>query len=163
MGRPPAKCGTFSAYKRHLRNGEAIDEACQEAARVQSQAQTEKKRQQRPPRPPAKKPEEKPPRRRTLIEEILVSLPDVEPPCGREDVLRRGLAKVSKAIDVVFEIDPTKLAPLLREQREMARELESLSEGPREVSLADELERARAKRSARAANPADPRTVGHSS
>lgn len=30
-----AECGTFTAYKRHKRNGEPIDEACAQAARDQ--------------------------------------------------------------------------------------------------------------------------------
>lgn len=35
MARPPAPCGTFSAYKRHKRKGEPVDDACAEAARNQ--------------------------------------------------------------------------------------------------------------------------------
>lgn len=38
MGRPPAPCGTFTAYKRHKRNGESVDEACAQAARDQTRA-----------------------------------------------------------------------------------------------------------------------------
>ncbi|MEV8477857.1 WhiB family transcriptional regulator [Streptomyces sp. NPDC051173] len=30
-GRPPAPCGTESAYQRHLRNSEPIDDACRQA------------------------------------------------------------------------------------------------------------------------------------
>lgn len=33
MARQLAPCGTFSAYKRHKRNGEPVDAACQTAAR----------------------------------------------------------------------------------------------------------------------------------
>lgn len=32
MARPLAPCGTFSAYKRHKRNGEAVDDECRRAA-----------------------------------------------------------------------------------------------------------------------------------
>jgi hypothetical protein len=32
-GRPLANCGSFSAYRRHARNNQPIDPACQEAAR----------------------------------------------------------------------------------------------------------------------------------
>lgn len=31
-----APCGTFTAYKRHKRNGEPVDDDCREAARVES-------------------------------------------------------------------------------------------------------------------------------
>lgn len=33
MPRPPAPCGTYPAYRRHLRNREAVDEACRRAQR----------------------------------------------------------------------------------------------------------------------------------
>lgn len=36
MAREPAACGTFTAYKRHKRNGEPVDEACAQAARDQA-------------------------------------------------------------------------------------------------------------------------------
>lgn len=35
MARPLAECGTFTAYKRHKRNGEPVDLACAQAARDQ--------------------------------------------------------------------------------------------------------------------------------
>ena len=35
MARPLAECGTFTAYKRHKRNGEPVDLACAQAAREQ--------------------------------------------------------------------------------------------------------------------------------
>ncbi|MGK5731391.1 WhiB family transcriptional regulator [Streptomyces sp. URMC 124] len=35
-GRPPAKCGTESAYQRHVREGEPIDAACRAAHNVQA-------------------------------------------------------------------------------------------------------------------------------
>jgi len=35
MVRPLAECGSFTAYKRHKRNGEPVDEACAQAARDQ--------------------------------------------------------------------------------------------------------------------------------
>jgi antitoxin (DNA-binding transcriptional repressor) of toxin-antitoxin stability system len=39
-----APCGTFTAYKRHKRNGEPVDEACAQAARDQKNARAEAKR-----------------------------------------------------------------------------------------------------------------------
>lgn len=40
-----AECGTFTAYKRHKRNGEAVDELCAAAAREQKNARVEAKRE----------------------------------------------------------------------------------------------------------------------
>lgn len=39
-----AECGTFTAYKRHLRRGESVDEACAEAARGQKNARKDAER-----------------------------------------------------------------------------------------------------------------------
>jgi hypothetical protein len=30
-GRPPAECGTDGAYRRHIKNGEPVDDACRQA------------------------------------------------------------------------------------------------------------------------------------
>lgn len=45
MPRPPAECGTFAAYRRHLRNEEVVDEACQEAARAEKAGRRAKDRE----------------------------------------------------------------------------------------------------------------------
>jgi hypothetical protein len=34
-------CGTYAAYRRHLRNSEAVDDACAEAARVQKNSRVD--------------------------------------------------------------------------------------------------------------------------
>lgn len=44
MARPRAACGTFSAYKRHKRLGEPVDDACAQAARDQKNARAAAKR-----------------------------------------------------------------------------------------------------------------------
>lgn len=44
MARPRAECGTFSAYKRHKRNGDPVDEACAQAARDQKNSRVSEKR-----------------------------------------------------------------------------------------------------------------------
>lgn len=41
-----AECGTFTAYKRHKRNHEPVDEACAAAAREQKNARRESERQE---------------------------------------------------------------------------------------------------------------------
>ena len=40
----PAPCGTFTAYKRHKRNGEPVDDACAQAARDQKNARKDAER-----------------------------------------------------------------------------------------------------------------------
>lgn len=45
MARPLAECGTFSAYKRHKRNGDPVDDACAEAAREQKNSRVATKRE----------------------------------------------------------------------------------------------------------------------
>lgn len=47
MGRPQAPCGTFTAYKRHKRNHEPVDEECAQAARDQKNSRVEAKREER--------------------------------------------------------------------------------------------------------------------
>ncbi|GAA1323078.1 hypothetical protein GCM10020360_28190 [Nonlabens tegetincola] len=45
MARPPAPCGTFTAYKRHSRKGEPVDTACAQAARDQKNERAERGRE----------------------------------------------------------------------------------------------------------------------
>lgn len=143
MGRPPAPCGTFTAYKRHKRNGEEPCEKCRAAAKVQSRMQTDRKNL----RPPSS--------------EILAQMPVESLPADRVSVLKQALVKVSKAIDVVLETDPAKLAPLLREQREISREIDELAGAEsKEASLADQLAEARANRAARASAAVSPGAGG---
>lgn len=40
MPRPPAPCGTESAYKRHMRKGEPVDDLCRQAMREASAARS---------------------------------------------------------------------------------------------------------------------------
>jgi len=44
MGRQLAECGTFTAYKRHKRNDEVVDDACAQAARDQKNPRAAAKR-----------------------------------------------------------------------------------------------------------------------
>src|SRR5690554_4493455 len=45
MARKLAECGTFTAYKRHKRLGEAVDEACAQAARDQKNVRSAAERE----------------------------------------------------------------------------------------------------------------------
>lgn len=46
MARSLAPCGSFSAYKRHKRNGEEVDSGCAQAARDQANARNASKREE---------------------------------------------------------------------------------------------------------------------
>lgn len=53
MPRPLAPCGTFSAYRRHLRRDEPVDDACREAANAEARERRAAKREQQTVRVPA--------------------------------------------------------------------------------------------------------------
>jgi len=142
--RPKAPCGTYSAYKRHLREKTPVDDACAAARDARTEDAAQKRRAAKseprilsivtaapksPPAPPAD--------------------PDPDPEeLTQVQILREGLAAVRAAITVVRSNDPARLAPLLKEQREIARELAQLgtAEGAKSESLASQLAAARAAR-----------------
>jgi len=135
MPRPPAPCGTYSAYKRHKRLGERVDAACEKA-------QHERVAEVKANRKSALTAE------RTLR---IVPPPAPRATTSRLDMLREALDVVNTAIQVVATEDPTKLAPLIREKRELAREIDAIeSDGANPVAtLADQLAAATAARAAR--------------
>lgn len=53
MPRPLAPCGTFSAYRRHLRRDELVDDACREAANAEARGRRAAKREKQTVRVPA--------------------------------------------------------------------------------------------------------------
>jgi hypothetical protein len=136
MPRPKAPCGTYSAYKRHLRDGSPVDPAC-EAAR---NARTEQVAAQRKAAKAGK----------PVLTLVATADSSEGTPYRRVDVLREGLEVVRDAIRAVAQTEPARLAPLLKEQREIARELGELeaAEGAKNDSLAEQLRRARAARQA---------------
>jgi hypothetical protein len=136
--RPKAPCGTYSAYKRHLRDGSPVDAVC-------AGARDERTREVAAERS-AKK----------FAAPVLTLVP-ADPAADekrmqRVEVLREGFDVVRAAIAVVKLSEPARLAPLLKEQREIARELGEIdaAEGAKSESLGEQLARARAARQARA-------------
>lgn len=109
MARPPAPCGTFTAYKRHRRKGEPVDEMCQAAAKVESKKQVDGMNF----RPPS--------------EEALAAAASVPPSRSREEALRRNLLLIERAMEIVAEDEPSKLAPLSKRHSDLLAELEGLS------------------------------------
>ncbi|MBO3663723.1 hypothetical protein [Microbacterium stercoris] len=132
MGRPKAPCGTDAAYRRHLRNGEPVDDACR-------QAHTEAQRERR--RSPAATP--------TASAEIEVPA-EASGDADDGDDMKLIVDTLRTAFKTVAKKDPTKLAPIAREFRTAVVEASRAGDAPKELSLADQLAAARAARAARA-------------
>ncbi len=135
MGKPKAPCGTDAAYRRHLRNGETVDEACRDAHAAARRGDR---------RSPAAAPKSVP-----------LFKPDPPPSDTSDDDEIDDMALIVKTLRGAFvqiaAEDPTKLAPIAREFRAVVEAVRGPVEQPKELSLADQLEAARAARAARAA------------
>lgn len=116
MPRPPAPCGTLSAYKRHKRKGEAVDQACMAAMRADSsgrKASVDDDAQSAP------------------IVRLLggsVEMPDA--PAGDVDAraeLLANMALVKKAMEAIAEADPLKIVTLSKRHSELVDELVKVS------------------------------------
>lgn len=130
MGRPKAPCGTDAAYRRHLRNGEPVDDACRKAHTMAGRAHR---------RSPA------------------AGVGDASPGAaaaasdGDGDDMQLIVDTLRKAFKAVAAEDPTKLAPIAREFRAAVEAARGPVEPPKELTLAEQLAEARAARAARAA------------
>lgn len=116
MARPPAPCGTLSAYKRHKRKGEPVDPACMAAMKADSasrRASADDDAQSSP----------------------IVALPggSVEMPAApKADVdaraeLLANMALVKKAMEAIAEADPLKIVTLSKRHSELVDELVKVS------------------------------------
>lgn len=138
MGRPLAACGTFSAYKRHKRNGEPVDDACAQAARDQANERNAGKRVSG-----AEK-----------VKAALAVLPEPEPePEAGVDELAEAYETLNW-IKALMAAGTQQGAAALAKQRlevvALIKRLEGAAK-PKE-SMLDELARKRAERLAKAAN-----------
>lgn len=142
MGRPLAECGTFTAYKRHKRNGEPVDDACAQAARDQANERNAGKRASG-----AEK-----------VRAALAALPEPDPEPESEPVT--GVDELAEAyetlnwIKALMAAGTQQGAAALAKQRlevvALIKRLEGAAK-PKE-SMLDELARKRAERLAKAAN-----------
>jgi hypothetical protein len=116
VARPPAPCGTESAYKRHKRKGEAVDAACMNAMRAAARDRSAGDDDRADPRP-------------------VVALPggSVEmpaAPAGDVDAraeLLANMALVKKAMEAIAEADPLKIVQLSKRHSELVEELVKVS------------------------------------
>lgn len=140
MGRPKAPCGTDAAYRRHLREGVEIDEACRRA-HTEAGRKSSGRTKPRAPKTPAFKP-----------------TPDAPPADGppaddatQVDDMKLIVDTLRTAFTTIAASDPTRLAPISREFRAAVDAARGPAETPKELTLADQLAQARAARTARAA------------
>lgn len=116
MARPPAPCGTLSAYKRHKRKGETVDQACMAAMKADSAS------------------------RRAGVDDDAQSAPIVTLPGGSVEMpaapagdvdaraeLLANMALVKKAMEAIAEADPLKIVQLSKRHSELVDELVKVS------------------------------------
>lgn len=128
MPRPPAPCGSYSAYKRHLRKGEPVDAACRRASDERVAEQKDAREAGRPAR--TKTAPATPPDDFENWEDFDAErreAPEV-PPATRTRVerLQWGLSLVEAAMAHVSGEEPAKLAPLSKRHSELLAEIEAL-------------------------------------
>lgn len=110
MARPKAPCGTYSAYKRHLREKSQPCEPCLEARAVRIAEQRAQRRSNS----------------RASADVVQDSAPSASGTPSRMDQLEWNLSKVVLAISNVSESDPSKLAPLSKRHSELLAEIAAL-------------------------------------
>lgn len=106
MPKPPAPCGTKPAYERHLRNNEEVDDACRRANTVAKRQQREAERRPEPGTEPEP-----------------VTVPEV---ASRGNDLDRAREVLWRSIQYAVAEDPTRVSGLVKELREVWREIESI-------------------------------------
>lgn len=116
MPRPPAPCGTMSAYRRHKKKGEAVDAACHRAMLEESRARSGRADDEAQSAP-------------------IVTLPggQVKMPAAPEGdldaraELLANMALVKKAMEAIAEADPLKIVTLSKRHSELVEELVRVS------------------------------------
>lgn len=143
MPRPLAACGTYTAYKRHVRRGEPVDADCRAAQKTRDGARSTSApaRAQRAAKKPAAPaaPPTAPVTAAPLTHDGHVS---------RVEVLVEMLQDSRELVKKLRDSDPARAYLQMREQREILRELSGLQGNGqvKGVTLADQLAAARANR-----------------
>lgn len=119
MPRPPAPCGTLSAYKRHRRKGEAVDAECMAAMRADSAARSTRRDDQETGSPIVALPGGS------------VQMPDA--PSGDLDAraeLLANMALVKRAMEAIADADPIKIVQLSKRHSELVEQLVEVATKP---------------------------------
>ncbi len=116
MPRPPAPCGTESAYKRHMRKKEPVDDACRAAMRRAANERAGRDEDAADPRPVV------------ALPGGAVAMPAA--PTGDVDAraeLLANMALVKRAMEAIAEADPLKIVQLSKRHSELVEELVKVS------------------------------------
>ena len=123
-----APCGTFTAYKRHKRNDEPVDEACAQAARDQKNVRVDAKRDE-------------------LAEVHRLAIADAPPEPERVDELAEARLNLSIVRAAMQAGVPTGLAALSKQYADLVALVKRLeAQSNPEVSALDQLAQRRADR-----------------
>jgi hypothetical protein len=129
-----APCGTFTAYKRHKRNGESVDDACAEAARVQKNVRVEAKRGE-------------------TAEVVRLAIADAPPAPDAIDELEEARLNLSIVRATMVAGVPTGMAALSKQYADLVALVKRLeTQTSSEVSALDQLANRRAERLAAASH-----------
>lgn len=132
--RDPAPCGSFTAYKRHKRKGEPVDEACAQAARDQKNERVEAKRE-------------------STAEVLRLAIADAPPEPEGIDELAEARLNLSIVRAAMQAGVPTGLAALSKQYADLVSLVKRLeTQSNPEVSALDQLAQRRAERLAGAAH-----------
>lgn len=148
MPRAKSPCGTYTAYKRHLREKQPVDAACRKAQKEHDGSRSTSSGA-RVKRAAAKKPADAPP----VLEPPTPTPTTAEGHVSRLEVLKELLEEQRLLMPALRRSDPARAYLLMREQRETVREIAELQGNGqvKGVTLADQLAEARANRLAAAA------------
>lgn len=128
MGRPLAECGTFSAYKRHKRNGDVVDDACAQAARDQKNGRVAARRDE-------------------SAEVVRLAIVEAVPPEPGIDELEEARFNLSIVKATMESGVPTGMAALSKQYAELVSLVKRLeTQAKPEVSALDQLAKRRAER-----------------
>lgn len=147
-----AECGTWSAYRRHLRRGEEVDDACREASRAQRRKQRAREAGKAAVTAELSKGTD------ADIEKVsqLIAygqFEDVDVPTF-EDPLESARWRLRRVRAALLVAGPRDVAPLAKAEQEIVAELAVLvapAESEKKVSALDQLAAKRAERLAEAA------------
>ncbi|WP_336991045.1 hypothetical protein [Leucobacter sp. VD1] len=146
MARPKAPCGTYAAYRRHLREKSPVCDACRDAKRANSRERSnsaEVRREKQVAREAEKAP---------VVVEPVPTTPEGH--VSRLETLREMLEQSRSVVAALTTSDPTRAYLALREQREILREISEIQgngQSTKGVTLEDQLAAARAEREQREA------------
>lgn len=143
MPRPPAPCGTYPAYRRHLRRGERVDAKCRAAQKAHDGGRSTSA--------PARAQRAKPNAKAVEPAAPVVPTPLTdEGHISRLEVLKELLELQRALLPELRKSDPRSAYLLMREQRDTLREISELQGNGqvKGVTLADQLADARARRRA---------------